>query len=126
MSAKVIIIYLIIQLIAQYVFYTWFRDWLFKIHSKKISTITWIPIEFTILNIFISLFILVLTGRGGMTGMTNTFASVMLGIIMYVDYNFYYRDIISGKYYEKLAKKEEENRNIEQKLKELEEMRKSM
>ena len=101
MSLTVIIIYLIIQFAVQYVMYNPIKNLLFKLHSKARTTIPYIKAEFFVLNIIVSLAVLVFTGRGGVTGMTNTFASVILGLVMYVDYNFYVRDIISGEYYKK-------------------------
>ena len=77
---------------------------LFRLHSKFVRTIPWIGFEFFIVNLLVSIIVLIFTGRGGMTGMTNTFASVLLGIIMYVDYRMYYRDILSGWYYKKEQK----------------------
>lgn len=107
MNTTMLIIYLAIQLIVQYMFYLPVKNILFKLHSKRITTITWIGFEFFFVNLIVSLIVLVFTGRGGMTGMTNTFASVLLGIIMYVDYKMYYRDILSGWYYKKEAKERE-------------------
>lgn len=102
-----LIIYLAIQLIVQYMFYVPVRNTLFKIHSKYVKTIPWIGFEFFIVNLLVSIVVLLFTGRGGLTGMTNTFASVLLGIIMYVDYKMYYKDIISGWYYKKEQKRKE-------------------
>lgn len=113
MSMSVIILYLFIQFVVQYMFYNPVKNFLFKIHSKYRKTISWIKIEFFIVNLIVSLAVLLFTGRGGMTGMTNTFASVILGIVMYIDYNFYVRDIISGEYYKK--QKEEEFKKKRQK-----------
>ena len=106
MSMSVIILYLFIQFVVQYMFYAPAREYLFKVHSKHRKTIPWIKGEFFVLNLLVSLAVLVFTGRGGMTGMTNTFASVILGLVMYMDYNFYVRDIISGEYYKKQKEKE--------------------
>lgn len=107
MNTNVLIIYLVIQLIVQYMFYVPVRNILFKFHSKYVKTVPWIGFEFFIVNLFVSIIVLIFTGRGGMTGMTNTFASVLLGIIMYVDYKMYYRDILSGWYYKKEQKAKE-------------------
>lgn len=107
MNTTMLIIYLAIQLIVQYMFYVPVRNTLFKIHSKYVKTIPWIGFEFFIVNLLVSIVVLLFTGRGGLTGMTNTFASVLLGIIMYVDYKMYYRDIISGWYYKKEQKAKE-------------------
>lgn len=104
MNLTVIIIYLLIQLSVQYIMYKVMRDLLFRVHAKFRNTIPWLKAEFFIINIIISLLVLVFTGRGGVTGMTNTFASVILGLIMAMDYNFYVRDIISGLYYKNLEK----------------------
>ena len=106
MNISVIILYLFIQFVVQYMFYAPVRDLLFKAHSKVRRTIPFIKIEFFILNLLVSLLVLLFTGRGGMTGMTNTFASVILGLIMYIDYKFYVRDIISGWYYKKAEREE--------------------
>jgi len=107
MNTTMLAIYLVIQLVVQYMFYVPARNILFKLHSKYVKTIPWIGIEFFIINLIVSLAVLIFTGRGGLTGMTNTFASVLLGIIMYVDYKIYYRDIISGWYYKKEQKAKE-------------------
>lgn len=107
MNTNVLIIYLVIQLIVQYMFYVPVRNMLFKLHSKFVKTIPWIGFEFFVVNLIVSIVVLLFTGRGGMTGMTNTFASVLLGIIMYVDYKMYYRDILSGWYYKKEQKEKE-------------------
>ena len=107
MNTTMLIIYLAIQLIVQYMFYVPIRNILFKAHSKWVKTIPWIGFEFFIVNLIVSIVVLLFTGRGGMTGMTNTFASVLLGVIMYVDYKMYYNDIISGWYYKKEAKRKE-------------------
>lgn len=105
MSIKIVLLYLLIQFIVQYIAYKPVRDLLFKIHSKYIKTIPWIKIEFVVLNIIVSLFVLLFTGRGGMTGMTNTFASVLLGFVMAIDYVVYIKSIKSGQYYRNQAKK---------------------
>ena len=107
MNIKILIIYLAIQLIVQYMFYFPIRNFLFKVHSRYVKTIPWIGFEFFIVNLCVSIIVLIFTGRGGMTGMTNTFASVLLGIIMYIDFKMYYRDILSGWYYEKEKKARE-------------------
>ena len=99
MSLSILVIYLLIQFVVQYIMYQPVKNWLFKIHSKCRKTIPLIKVEFFIINILISLFVFVFTGRGGMTGMTNTFASVPLGIIMTIDYKLYCKGIISGMYY---------------------------
>lgn len=100
MNLTVLLTYLVIQFIVQYIMYRPVRNFLFSIHSVYRRTIPFIKVEFFILNILVSLFVFVFTGRGGMTGMTNTFASVILGIIMSIDYKLYCKNIISGKYYE--------------------------
>lgn len=107
MNTTVLIFYLFIQLVVQYMFYVPIRNILFKAHSKWVKTIPWIGFEFFIVNLIVSIVVLLFTGRGGMTGMTNTFASVLLGVIMYIDYKMYYNDIISGWYYKKEAKRQE-------------------
>ena len=107
MNTTVLMFYLVIQLLVQYMFYLPVRNILFKLHSKFVKTIPWLSIEFFVINLIVSLIVLIFTGRGGMTGMTNTFASVLLGIIMYIDYKIYYNDLISGWYYKKEARKKE-------------------
>ena len=109
MNSTMLIIYLVIQLIVQYIAYLPIRNLLFWLHSKKTTTITWLPFELFMLNLFVSIFVLVFTGRGGMTGMTNTFASVILGFIMFIQYKIYYQEILSGWYYKKAAKRREIN-----------------
>ena len=99
MSLTVLLSYLAIQFLVQYIMYRPIRNFLFSVHSVYRRTIPFIKVEFFILNILVSLFVFVFTGRGGMTGMTNTFASVLLGIIMTIDYKLYCKNIISGKYY---------------------------
>lgn len=119
MNSTMLIIYLVIQLIVQYMFYLPVRNVLFKLHSKFVTTIPWIGFEFFIVNLIVSIVVLLFTGRGGMTGMTNTFASVLLGLIMYIDYQLYYRDIVSGNYYIKAKKLKEEIQRKERLLEEL-------
>ena len=100
MSITVLLTYLLIQFLVQYIMYRPIRNFLFSVHSVYRRTIPFIKVEFFIINILVSLFVFVFTGRGGMTGMTNTFASVLLGIVMTIDYKLYCKHIISGKYYE--------------------------
>ena len=104
MSVTVLLAYLLIQFVVQYIMYNPVKNFLFKIHSKYRNTIPFIKVEFFVLNILVSLFVFVFTGRGGMTGMTNTFASVLLGVVMAIQYKCYVRDIISGKYYKDLER----------------------
>lgn len=114
MSITVLLVYLVIQFVVQYIMYKPVRNLLFRIHSKYKGTIPFLKIEFFILNIMVSLFVFMFTGRGGMTGMTNTFASVLLGLCMTVDYKLYAHSISTGKYYKKLERaKEQAKRDLE-------------
>ena len=107
MNITVLLTYLAIQFLVQYIMYRPIRNFLFSVHSNWRKTIPFIKVEFFILNILVSLFVFVFTGRGGMTGMTNTFASVLLGIVMVINYKTYCNNIISGKYYKDKQREKE-------------------
>lgn len=103
MNDKVLIIYLVIQFVVQLVMYKpifsvinklysllpkymrfsgFDEDIIEKVNSKYVQTMTVICF---ILNITISIFVKLFTSSGGATGMTNLFASVLLGFVMYID-----------------------------------------
>ena len=85
-------IVLIIQLLVQFIIYWQLRFVVFNIGlityktSKSITTMTKTMLIMTFgLNIAISLFVKLFTSSGAMTGITNLFASAILGLIMYID-----------------------------------------
>ena len=56
-----------------------------KKHVKHESFIAFIKYEFIILNILISVAVFTFTAAGLIAGMTNLFASVLLGLVMTID-----------------------------------------
>lgn len=56
-----------------------------KRNVKKESFITFIKYEFIILNILISIAVLMFTSAGLIAGVTNLFASLLLGLVMTID-----------------------------------------
>lgn len=93
MQKDLFYVVMIIQLIVQFVLYWQVRFLVFKagLISAKITKYnidttmrTMLVVAFA-LNIIISLFVKLFTSSGAMTGITNLFASVILGIIMYFD-----------------------------------------
>lgn len=86
-----IIFYLILQFIIQFVLYkqlvipvVWVNKFFINKNTYKhmFKILMW---QFFALNILISVIVKAFTAAGGMTGMTNLGASVLVGVIMYID-----------------------------------------
>ena len=105
MNDRVLIAYFIIQFIVQLVMYKpifkiinklymllpkymefsgFDEDTIKHVNDKYIQVMTVICF---ILNISISIFVKMFTSAGAASGMTNLFASVLLGFVMYIDIN---------------------------------------
>ena len=56
-----------------------------KKHIKQESFLSFIKYEFVILNILISIAVLIFTSAGLIAGVTNLFASLLLGLVMTID-----------------------------------------
>lgn len=56
-----------------------------KNHIKQESFLSFIKYEFVILNILISIAVLMFTSAGLIAGVTNLFASLLLGLVMTID-----------------------------------------
>lgn len=83
--------YLFLQCVIQYVLYKqlsipilWINKFFVNKYTYKhmFKIIMW---QYVILNILISMIVKYFTAEGGMTGITNLGASVLLGLIMYID-----------------------------------------
>ena len=93
MSTTTIIIFLIMQLIAQYVLYHMTKPIIFKLFgnillscdcSLKTAAKT-LSIACLVQNILISFIVLIFTKSGAMSGLSNLMASAILGVFMFLD-----------------------------------------
>lgn len=105
MSISLIIAITIIQFIVQYLLYKPARDWLYERHSKHLRTLSFLPTELFVINLICTIIVCILTSAGLITGITNLFASAILGLVMNIQYESYKRALFNGSYYEKLAEK---------------------
>lgn len=94
MQSEMFWIVLAIQLIVQFIIYWQLRFVVFSMglttfkvtKNVKAMAKTMLVMTFA-LNIAISLFVKIFTSSGAITGITNLFASAILGVIMYIDIN---------------------------------------
>ena len=101
MNPTVIAIYLVIQFIVQLAFYLAIKKHLFWgcFHLWKTFDISIESCSKTlsfllfVINILISILVKIFTSSGGLTGMTNLGASVILGLIMYFDVYIFEREL---------------------------------
>lgn len=105
MSIEMVLIYLVIQFVVQLVLYEntkklfikgVFYIWKYlKLTPNTASTIlSWV---FFAVNIAISLLVKLFTSSGGLTGMTNLGASVLVGVFMVYDV-YAFKKILNGIY----------------------------
>lgn len=101
MSTAVIVIYLAIQFIVQLAVYLTIKKHLFWACFSLWKTFG-VSIEFCaktlsfllfVVNILISILVKEFTSSGGLTGVTNLGASVILGFIMYFDVDIFEREL---------------------------------
>lgn len=93
MSSNLFYVVLLIQFIVQLVLYYQVRFLVFHVGiiTSKVSgnnlkaTAKSMLIAALVLNIVISLFVKLFTASGAISGITNLFASTILGVIMYID-----------------------------------------
>ena len=116
MNEKILLAYFIIQILVQYILYAPIRNKLFDYTSEHPDFIKTLPIALFVTNLGVSVFVLAFTGRGGATGMSNTFASVILGIVMAIQYAIFEHKLFSGAYEQEKARKQKKMDEIDRKI----------
>ena len=110
MSVTFLLLVTLIQFIVQYVLYYPIKSWLYERHSKHPKTLRFLPKELFLINIGCTVVVGFLTGVGLITGITNLFASAILGLTMKIEMDKYKRSLLDGSYYKKLREKREKEK----------------
>lgn len=119
MSITLLLAVTLIQFVVQYVLYHPIRLWLYERHSKYLNTLSFLPKELFIINIGCTILVGLLTGVGLITGITNLFASAILGLVMKIQMDRYKKSLLNGSYYEKLKKKKQQEQEQKEILKQI-------
>lgn len=119
MSILFVLFITIIQFIVQYCLYRPIIKRLYEFHSNHLNTLSWLPAELFVINIGCTIIVCALTSAGLITGITNLFASALLGIVMSIQYKSYKNQLFNGSYYTQLQERKQREKDEKEILKQI-------